>query len=452
MGRWCVAVITPRQRPESAQPGWGIGATLARRCCGSLAIALLIGAGPAAWADDSQAAEPETLTPPATSLSDWLRLPGWLDLQLQLQAQPLANPSGGTRRSASWMQQLSLDVEAGPGLAKPPEQWTEADHWRSHLQLMLFSGNPTWGEEIGAGFPLQSTAHPTGLWLTEASVERQMGRGELGMKLGIFSLNPGFVTAPALDAYMNSALNDTLNLNVTGLPINPYAAPGVELRWRPDPGGRWGEWRYGAFLLDPMDNLASLFGVQPDQPRLNGHTHLLQWSFEQLPGAAALQQPITRGDHRIARQLPPPLLQLASGYLDNRTSGNLDAAASATLTLAAPVPLGLDNRIWLGVNAGFAWDTNPVPLFLAGGWLSQGVLPGRPLDVLALGVGSSRFSPTLSPGQSSETVLELNYSWRLNGNLSLQPVLQLILNPDGDPGGRDRAPILAGGLGLAWKF
>jgi porin len=313
---------------------------------------------------------------------------------------------------------------------------------------MLFSGDPDYGQSIGAGFPLQSTAHPTGLWLTEASLERQMGQGNLGVKLGIFSLNPGFVSAPALDAYVNSALNDTLNLNVSGLPINPYAAPGLELRWRPDPAGRWGEWRYGAFLLDPMNNLASLFGVQPDQPRLNGHTQLVQWSFNRLPGVEALQHPISHGAERIPRQLPPPLLQVASGYLDNRTSGHVDGATAATLTLAAPLPLGLDNRLWLGMSAGFDWTTNPVPLFLGGGWLSQGVLPGRPLDVLALGVGSSRFSPSLNPDQSSETVLELNYSWQLNGNVSLQPVLQLILNPDG----RDRPPILATGLGLEWQF
>lgn len=381
-------------------------------------------------------------------LNGLLQLPGWLDLQLQLQAQPLANPAGGDRQSASWMQQLSLDVVAGPGLAKPVEQWSEADHWRSHVQLMLFSGNPNWGEEIGAAFPLQSTAHPTGLWLTEASLERQMGSGNVAVKAGVLSINPGFVEAPVLNAYVHSALNNTLNLNVEVLPINPYVAPGLQVSWRPEPSGRWGELRYGAFLLDPQYNLAALFGVDPDENQLNGHSQLLQWSFDRLPGAEALQQAIQRGEQRIARQLPPPLLQIAGGYLDNRTTGNLNTVLATTLTLAAPLPLGLDNRLWLGVNAGLEWDTNPVPLFLSGGWLSQGIIPSRPLDVLALGVGSSRFSPSLSPGQSSETVLELNYSWLVNANLSLQPVLQLILNPDGS----SADPILALGLGLTLQF
>ena len=420
-----------------------------RRLLGLLALVLM--AGGAGAARGEVPVEQPVLQAEGASLDDWLRLPDWLQLQLQLQAQPLANPSGGKRRSASWMQQLSLEVVAGPGLAKPEAQWREADHWRTTLQLMLFSGDSGFNETVGAAFPLQSTAHPSGLWLTEASIERQAKPGGLGIKAGVFSLNPGFISAPVLDAYVHSALNDTLNLSVNGLPINPYAAPGVQLRWQPEPSGRWGEWRYGAFLLDPEFNLAALFGANPDQPRLNGHSQLLQWSYGRLPGAEALEQPIRHGERSINRQLPPPLLQIAGGYLDNRSSGNLDAAAAATLTLAAPLPLGLDNRLWLGVNAGLEWDTNPVPLFVGGGWLSQGLLPGRPLDVLALGVGSSRFQPSTAPGTggtAGETVLELNYSWLVNANLSLQPVLQLILNPDG----RDAAPILAAGLGLTLQF
>ena len=78
------------------------------------------------------------------------------------------------------------------------------------------------------------------------------------------------------------------------------------------------------------------------------------------------------------------------------------------------------------MNAGFNWDPNPVPLFLGGGWLSQGLLPG----------------------QGSETALELNYSWLVDSNLSLQPVLQLILNPDGS----NAEPILAAGVGLELQF
>jgi porin len=404
--------------------------------------------------DETKAPKPQLEEPTqrietnGSSLNGWIKPPEWLDLQLQLQAQPLGNPSGGTKQSSSWMQQLSLDVVAGSGHTKPVELWQEADHWRGHVQLMLFSGDPNYSQSIGAAFALQYSSDPTGMWITEASVERQMGGGPLAFKAGVLSIEPGFVSAPVLDVYLHSALNNTLNLNLNGLPINPYIAPGLKLRWRPEASGRWGEWHYGAFWLDQEFNLARLFGVKPNQPALNGHTQLLQWSYDALPEAQALRRPIAHGQELIQRQLPPPLLQIGGGYLDNRSNDTLNSFITATLTLASPLSVGLDNRLWLGVNAGFEWDTNPVPLFLGGGLLSQGVLPGRPLDVLALGVGSSRFSPTLSPGQGSETVLELNYNWLVNGNLSLQPVLQLILNPSGS----NAEPILATGLQLQLQF
>jgi len=125
----------------------------------------------------------------AFSLNGWIKPPEWLDLQLRLDAQPLANPSGGMEQSASWMQQLTLDLKLGPGLDRPLAEWRESDHWRGHLELGLFSGQPSWWHQIGAAFPLQATASPQGLWLTKASVERRADRGELALKAGLFGLD-----------------------------------------------------------------------------------------------------------------------------------------------------------------------------------------------------------------------------------------------------------------------
>lgn len=150
----------------------------------------------------------------------------------------------------------------------------------------------------------------------------------------------------------------------------------------------------------------------------------------------------------MPRRLPPPLLQLGGGAVFGGEGGSSSGALTGTLTALAPLPVGLDNRLWLGVNAGRAQAVNAVPLFLAGGWLSQGPLPGRPEDVLALAGGFSRLNPEVLASGRGEGLLELNYSWRVNQWLSLQPVLQLILQPDG----RGRPPILATGLGLTLLF
>ena len=86
---------------------------------------------------------------------------------------------------------------------------------------------------------------------------------------------------------------------------------------------------------------------------------------------------------------------------------------------------------------------NPYPTFIAGGSRSQGIIPGRPLDVLALGLGRTSFSPTINPGLSHEGTIELNYSFYVSEFLQIQPVMQWIINP----GGEGKIPgIWAGGV------
>lgn len=104
--------------------------------------------------------------------------------------------------------------------------------------------------------------------------------------------------------------------------------------------------------------------------------------------------------------------------------------------------MGLDHRLWAGVNVGLDPSRNTAPLFLSGGWASQGLLPGRPHDVLALGLGRTSFGPA-EPGQIYEGVIELNYSAAFSRSLSLGPVVQLILSPGGSG---DVPSIVAAGL------
>ena len=433
------------------------GAALA----GPVVTAALVVGGPA-QAAETQAAAAES-TQPLAPASDWptlaslLKLPNWVQLGLNIESDLLGNPGGGTSRKGNWIQQATLDAQFSPGFGKPVGQWQEVDHWSAHLQFIQFSGTSGYGQSIGTAFPMTATDHPIGLWLTEASVERHAGNGSVDVKAGVFSLNPGFVEAPVLDAYVNAEFNNTLNLNVLGLPIDPFIAPGLEVHWRPGTAGRadrpdlgpYGEWRYGAFVLNPQINLASLFGVNPNQTSINGHLQVLQWSFDRLPGSQALQQPIRHNGQLISRMLPKPLLQFGGGYLQDQTDNTASPGVFGTLTLAAPTPLGLDNRFWIGASDGINTTTNPDPVFVSAGWMSQGVIPGRPLDVLALGVGRSNFNPQISSDLTPESVLELNYSATINSSLTLQPFLNWVLNPGGS---HSVGNVLALGLQVQLQF
>jgi porin len=314
----------------------------------------------------------ETVIAPAQTwptLNSLLKSPQWLDLGLNIESDLLGNPGGGTKQTSNWIQQTTLDASFSSGFGKEEALWKEADHWKGNLQFMVFSGQSGYGQSIGSAFPMTTIDQSIGLWLTEASVTRSAGMGQVDFKAGVFCLNPGFIEAPVLNAYISSSLNNTLNLNVTGYAINPFVAPGIELHWRPGSTGQvssgdlgpYGEWRYGAFLLNPQNALASLFGVNPEQAQINGSMQVVQWSFDRLPGAKRLSQPIQMDKQQVARQLPQPLLQIGGGYLNDQTNNTETPGIFGTLTLAAPTPLGLDNRFWLGLSYGSTTSTNPDP-------------------------------------------------------------------------------------------
>ena len=375
-----------------------------------------------------------------------------MNLALSFQADGFLNPSGGLVQGRNSIQQTTLDASFSSGFGKDQQRWSELDHWRLHGELALVSGVAGYGQRIGAAFPLTALDSPTGFWITEASIER-LGEA-VDVKAGLFSLDPGFVHAPVLNSYLNTVLNDVLNLNQPGLPINPYVAPGFELHWRPaaaDPtlpgdSGALGEWHYAAYVLNSSIHVAALLGVVPNEPSFDGHVQVLQWRFDRLPGARRLVAPIRQRGQSLTRMLPAPLLQVGGGYVADDSRGVILPMLFGSLTLAPELPIGLDNRLWLGLSGGNEAGGNPVTLFGSGGWLCQGLIAGRPFDVLALGFGRSSFNQHLLAGLRPQALLELNYSFNLNSSLSLQPVLQWIQAPPGI------GPILALGLQLQLQF
>ena len=405
--------------------------------CGLGSPGSMVHAQPGAADEPNPAAAapaPVVLQPiaPWPTLQTVLNLPDWIQLALDWTAEPMggSNAAAHPTSAAAWIQQVVLSGELSRGLSKPADTWQEFDHWGLTLQLSSFNGDPNLNLALDTAFPLQTTAHPVGLWLTEASLARSRGAGNVAIKAGLLPLNPGFVETESLNSYIHSALNNTLNLLIPGLPINPFVAPGAELHWHPAAGH---ELRFGSYWLDSETALAAMFGVDPQQPDVRGTLQIVQWNLSRLPGSQRVADPIQTRQGLINRQLPPPLLQLG-GFTTTASSALAPAAANqgvyGSITLPLDVPIGLDNRLWLAVSNGFNSNANPYPLFVAGGWLNQGAIPGRPFDVLAIGFGRTSFSPQLSPG-SFEAVLELNYAITINAQLSLQPVVQWIFNPGG---------------------
>ena len=181
----------------------------------------------------------------------------------------------------------------------------------------------------------------------------------------------------------------------------------------------------------------------------------LQWTRNPLPSRTDLSKPIPRPDTQanVIRQLPLPELQLG-GYLTStrllsddadELGEGLNRGIYGSITWPLDLPIGLDSRLWVAGTVSLDPENNPYPTFVGGGWLTQGVVPSRPLDVLALGLERTSFSSTLLSGKSYEATIELNYSIYVSEMLQIQPVMQWIINP----GGAGETPgIWAGGVQL----
>ena len=407
-------------------------------------------------------AAPETIAlPQGWQIGEQLlALPDWMNLNLSYTAEPMGNPLGGERRLTGWMGQTGLTLNLGSGLARPVEQWREADHWQVNVNLNHYAGDPLTSLNIGALFPMQQIAYPTGALLTEASLSRSAGDGWLALQAGIVPLNPSFITAPVFDLYVHSAFNDTLNIALNGLPISPYGSLGGVVSVQPTPELSL---HYGWFDLSSTAPLAQWLGSPPPFTGIaDGSAQLLQLSWTPAALAPAADTPIpacrsTAGVVRRGRtchqpllvqnQLPGALVNLGGFHTSARSSGAFGSA-----TLRSGLPLGLDERLWFGG----AWTGGEAgalsPSFLAGGLVVQGLLPSRPLDLLLLAAGRAglRTGPFTAWDSPYEGMLELGYQLRLNGNLALQPTLQWILNPSAGP--HPLPGILAAGLQLSASF
>src|SRR6185437_15365039 len=75
-------------------------------------------------------------------------------------------------------------------------------------------------------------------------------------------------------------------------------------------------------------------------------------------------------------------------------------------------------------------NRNLVSFYVDGGLGYTGLVPGRDLDTLTLGVSYAKISDDMT-GHDQETVLELNYLAQVTPWLTVQPDIQYIVHPGG---------------------
>lgn len=89
---------------------------------------------------------------------------------------------------------------------------------------------------------------------------------------------------------------------------------------------------------------------------------------------------------------------------------------------------------------------NQIPVFFAGGFIYEGLIPSRDQDTSAIGFFYGKLSSDLEPG-GSEKVLELAYSVQLTPWCYVRPDVQLVFDPAGDSNA-DTALVGGGEIGI----
>lgn len=334
-----------------------------------------------------------------------------IELGLRYTGEVIADVAGGIARGAGYEGLLHVDLDADLGrLAR----W---DGTRLHASLYQIHGHGPSANYVGNIMDVSNIeARPStrlyALWL-----EKSLPAARASLRAGQLGADEEFLVSPTASALINgsfawAALTAADQTN--GGPAYPLATPGVRLRIAPE--------RDDAFLLAAFagNPAGTRCEASPQRCDPYGTTFSVSggtlWMSElQLAGAYKLGGWYETGS--FADQ--------GAGALEHRDDWGLYAIA--------------DRALWHGrasrslsafLRAGAApADRNLISSYVDAGLGYAGAFPGRPRDVLTLGVA---YATVGGQARDHESAIELSYVARLARWCSLQPDLQYVIHPGGN--------------------
>lgn len=112
-------------------------------------------------------------------------------------------------------------------MGKKDNEKNEFDRWSLHGNFGLQLGSTTYADEISSVFAPQGINYTQGFWLRGLYVER--GSENLNLKFGPGMTINDFVSADAYSYYVNSTINNVLNIQVPGFNFDPYNSWGASI-------------------------------------------------------------------------------------------------------------------------------------------------------------------------------------------------------------------------------
>lgn len=274
----------------------------------------------------------------------------------------------------------------------------------------------------------------------------ETGRADWSLRAGALLADEEFGGTEGGGNFLNSAFGWPAYISANTLNTGPaffVAAPGIrfERTW-----GGTAAWRVGLYDGDAFDSPAG-------DPVITRHGLHYRLGGEQ--GWFIMTEAcFAPGAGRTRLKAGAWLHTATFADLRDATRGhgsNYGAYAIAERTLAGTT--GEAGSLEFFVRAGFSpADRNAIGRAFDTGLAWTGPIPGRPADVVALGLAHARFGAPFAaaaqladpaaPAPDFEQVIEASYTFTLSDHVNVQPDLQYIRHPGGSTAQRDALVFL----------
>jgi porin len=401
-----------------------------------VAFAIALASGGPAFAQDGGAALPdfaaETLTGDWSGQRSALAARGF-DVRLNYTGDLLGNLSGGIRRGWTYQGLAEIGVDL---------DFERAFGWRggrAHVSALQIHGPSLTDRYVGAFATLSSIDARPATRLFEAWFEERLSGDAASLRIDQMAVDREFYLSGHAGHFVNASFGWPA-IFAEALPAGgnayPIATPGVRLRLGGEEEGL--SFRLGVFNGDPDSNGRNRSGTRFD---LTGGAFVMGELSYAFTGALP-------GTYRVgARYHGGRFEALRSGEIRR---GNHSLYAVADQSLWRPDP-GSERGIGVFARmAGVPGRRNMLDLAFDAGVTWQGMLAGRPDNVLGLGVSPARLSAAareaaLAEGallRRGETVVELSYAAQVVPSWQVQPEDQLVCGPGGEQD--RRRPVVIG--------
>ena len=356
----------------------------------------------------------------------------------------LANVDGGVREDGALIGnldlQLGMDLES---LFQLP---------RTRLQLYLIANHGELSPDVGDVQGVSNIEAPATVKLFEAWVEHELEDAPASLLAGLYDSNSEFDVIPSAALFLNGSQGMGAELGNSGR-NGPSTFPVTSLALRAGYEAESG-WFARAAVLDgvpgdPADDKRTQVELDGD----DGQLLIAELGFLNVPSRRLRGRTRRYFDEaEFEDEVYGFFGKFALGAW--RYTGRFDDVrdSSASRNASPGVYALAEQRVYyepqapaeglsVFARAGLAdGRVQPIDGYLGAGLVYRGLLPDRPADELGFGVAAAHFGSPFRAGTSSpedweewEVSLELTYRWRFAPWLSLQPDIQHVVHPGGDP-------------------